>query len=338
MYVAPVAVLGRLLPAPHRLDRGAEAVHLRAGVVVVVLALDRVARELEQPRDAVAVRAVPRGGDRDRAGRVRRHHLDLDPLAGSRRAGAVVLADLGRPPRRRTASVSHRLTKPGPGDLGALDLGQRRRPSRRAPRRARAAGAACRGARAERDVRRVVAVRRVARALELDLLAGQLADRRREAIDGVRRQRPSRGANSSSSARSSGSVPIAIRTSPASNRRSGLGVVSKRAVRACAARRSRRRSSLPDPQVADRAARPARESGRTSISSKRRSGPACDETISRNAATCGFSASFAISVPALEYGCTTRSAPGERRASAPPRRRRRGRRSSGRAGARGPRA
>ena len=43
--VAVVAVLGRLLPAPARLDRGAEAVHLRAGVVVVVLALDVVAGE-----------------------------------------------------------------------------------------------------------------------------------------------------------------------------------------------------------------------------------------------------------------------------------------------------
>ena len=49
--VAVVAVLGRLLPAPHRLDRRAELVHLRAGVVVVVLALDVVARRLEEPRD-----------------------------------------------------------------------------------------------------------------------------------------------------------------------------------------------------------------------------------------------------------------------------------------------
>ena len=57
--VAVVAVLGRLLAAPHRVDRRAEALHLRAGVVVVVLALDRVAGELEQARDGVAVGAVP---------------------------------------------------------------------------------------------------------------------------------------------------------------------------------------------------------------------------------------------------------------------------------------
>ena len=81
--LAVVAVLGRLLPAPRGLDRRAEALHLGAGVVVVVLALDRVARELEQPRDRVAVRGVPRRGDRDRPRRVRGDHLDLDALAGS---------------------------------------------------------------------------------------------------------------------------------------------------------------------------------------------------------------------------------------------------------------
>src|SRR5207248_215618 len=47
---AVVAVLGRLLSAAPRLDRGAELLHLRAGVVVVVLALDLVAGELQQPR------------------------------------------------------------------------------------------------------------------------------------------------------------------------------------------------------------------------------------------------------------------------------------------------
>ena len=55
---ALVAVLGRLLATPARLDRGAEELHLAAGVVVVVLALDVVAGELEQPRDRVAVGAV----------------------------------------------------------------------------------------------------------------------------------------------------------------------------------------------------------------------------------------------------------------------------------------
>ena len=58
MYVAVVAVLRWLLPAPRRFDRLPEAIHLRAGVVVVVLALDLVAGKGQQPRDAIAVGAV----------------------------------------------------------------------------------------------------------------------------------------------------------------------------------------------------------------------------------------------------------------------------------------
>ena len=42
-----VAVLGRLLAAAYGVDRLAELLHLAAGVVVVVLALDRVAGERE---------------------------------------------------------------------------------------------------------------------------------------------------------------------------------------------------------------------------------------------------------------------------------------------------
>src|SRR5439155_18319838 len=90
--VAAVAVLVRLLPMPTCLDRGAELLHLGAGVVVVVLALDLVACELEQAGHRVAVGAVPRRGDRDRAGRVRGDHLDLDPLAAGRLAGAKIAA------------------------------------------------------------------------------------------------------------------------------------------------------------------------------------------------------------------------------------------------------
>ena len=113
--VALVAVLGRLLPAPDRLDRLAELVHLRARVVVVVLALDLVAAELEEAGERVADRAVPRRGDDDRPGRVRRDHLDLHPLAPLGEAAAE------RPARATSASAfeNHesarkRLTKPGP--------------------------------------------------------------------------------------------------------------------------------------------------------------------------------------------------------------------------------
>ena len=61
--VAPVPVLGRLLPAPDCVDGGVEALHLRTGIVVVVLALDVVPGEVEEPRHGVAVRAVPRRRD-----------------------------------------------------------------------------------------------------------------------------------------------------------------------------------------------------------------------------------------------------------------------------------
>jgi hypothetical protein len=101
-----VAVLRGLLPVPNGRDRGAETLHLRAGVVVVVLALDLVPRELEQPRDRVADGAVASRRDRNRPGRVGRDHLDLHLLALLRRAGAIVRAcgqdlaeRLAEPPR-----------------------------------------------------------------------------------------------------------------------------------------------------------------------------------------------------------------------------------------------
>ena len=53
--LADVALLGRILPAPAGLDRGAEELDLAADVVEVVLALDLVPGELEQARDRVAV-------------------------------------------------------------------------------------------------------------------------------------------------------------------------------------------------------------------------------------------------------------------------------------------
>ena len=114
--VALVAVLGRLLPAPPRLDGGAELLHLGAGVVVVVLALDVVPGELEQPRDRVAVGAVPRGGDDDRARRVRRDHLDLHPLLGRAEPPpyASPAARISASASPYQAGVSQRLTKPGP--------------------------------------------------------------------------------------------------------------------------------------------------------------------------------------------------------------------------------
>src|SRR5690349_2333828 len=92
--LAAIAVLRRLLPTPHGLDGGAEAFHLRAGVVVVVLPFDLVARKLEQACDRVAVRAVPGRRDGDGAGRVRGDHLHLDALPRLRAPAAESLARL----------------------------------------------------------------------------------------------------------------------------------------------------------------------------------------------------------------------------------------------------
>ena len=139
--VAVVAVLGRLLPPADRLDRCAEALHLGACVVVVVLALDCVAARTREARDGVAVRAVPRRGDRDRPGRVRRDHLHLHALGVLGRATAEAVPSRSRRAPRRRRVASHRLTKPGPATSARSRLGPSRgfgdllrRPPRAAPR------------------------------------------------------------------------------------------------------------------------------------------------------------------------------------------------------------
>jgi hypothetical protein len=135
---AAVAVCGRLLAAPGGLDGLAEALHLGARVVVVVLAFDRVAGEREQPRDAVAVDAVAGSGDDDRTSRIGGDELHLDALGRSGRAAAVLLAGGEYLPERFTIdrrcdpevdeSPSRNLSPLDPGDkqhLRKLSLGKR---------------------------------------------------------------------------------------------------------------------------------------------------------------------------------------------------------------------
>ena len=179
--LALIAVLRHRLTAPQRVDRRAEALHLSTRVVVVVLARDVVAAERQQPRDAVAVRAVARRGHDDRAGRVRRDHLDLNPLRARRPAPAVAVADLGE------RLEEERVRKPQvdearPRHLGRGDLVELGEPAREllCELARRPAG---RLRRAERDIGREVAVRGVLRPLQLDHAAGDLADLRREALD-----------------------------------------------------------------------------------------------------------------------------------------------------------
>ena len=99
-----------------RQDRLAEPLHLAAAVVEVVLALDRVAGELEDPRERVAEGGVAAGGRGQRPGRVGGDELDLDALALRRPAPNASPGRRARrrPPRRYQASARNRLRKPGP--------------------------------------------------------------------------------------------------------------------------------------------------------------------------------------------------------------------------------
>ena len=188
---AAVAVLRSLPAFAHRLDGGPEELHLPARVVVVVLALDVVPGELEQPGDGVAVGAVAGGGDDDRARRVRGDHLDLDVLAPFGLAAAVAASgpeDL----RERLAvpvPAEPEVDEPRAGDLGALDLRQRRGPLRQFLRQL-ARGLPLRRSELQRGVRRVVAVLGLARPFELDAGACEARERRFQAGQRSSGQRP----------------------------------------------------------------------------------------------------------------------------------------------------
>ena len=176
--LAVVAVLGHLGVAAERLevarlDRGAEPVHLPAGVVEVVLALHRVARGLEQPRDRVTEDGVARVADVQRPRRVRAHELHLDALAGGWRV-AEPRALGGDGPHRVEQPIVGRphVDEPRPGDLDLLDERRRREDGhqRLGHLSRRYAGALGKG---QRHVRREVAVVLLPGLLELRL--GQVA-------------------------------------------------------------------------------------------------------------------------------------------------------------------
>ena len=151
------------------LHRRAEAVHLSARVVEVVLALDRPARRLEHACERVAQRGVAGVTDVQRPGRVRAHELDL--RAPAVRLGAAVglatdrhVSERVGQPARREAEVD----EPRAGHLRRTDEGRLRQvPSdqlRHLTRRALDPGRED-----ERHVRREVAVLLLPRLRELDL-------------------------------------------------------------------------------------------------------------------------------------------------------------------------
>ena len=126
------------LPAPRPLDRSAEEVHLAAGVVPVVLARHVVPGELEQPRDGVAVGRVPRGGNSERAGRVRGDHLHLD-RARALRPAAAVAASISASELAEERVRDPQVQEARAGDLCALDRRAARRTRAARPARPRAA-------------------------------------------------------------------------------------------------------------------------------------------------------------------------------------------------------
>ena len=140
-----------------------------------------MAAEGEQPRNAVAVRSVPRVRDEQRPRRVRGHHLDLHALGSAGNPAATVgIAHLAERTHEERVGEPE-VDEPRPGDLGrldVLDLGDpgrelRRQLARRPPCLLRAA---------EGDVRGEVAVGRVLRPFELDLDAHRTRDLRLEAL------------------------------------------------------------------------------------------------------------------------------------------------------------
>ena len=183
-----ISVFGDRLPTPERRDRLAKAIHLRAGVVVVVLTRHVVAAERQQASDTVAVGAVPRVGDENRARRIRRDHLDLDALGRVGEAAPVPLLDLRqRSEEERVGDAD--VDEPWPCHLRRLDLVEARdllgvllcKLPRRPTDGLR---------RAQRDVRREIAVSRVLGAFELDFFAQLLADASSEPLDSARQGLP----------------------------------------------------------------------------------------------------------------------------------------------------
>ena len=163
--LALVTLLVRLFAPRPGQQRPAEVVHLRARVVEVVLAHDVVPGEREQPGEAVAVRRVAAGRDRQRAGGVGGHELDVDlePLrsGAASESGLERRLDRLRVPRRRRAQVEEARA----GDLGAGHP-RARRGGRAQGLRDLARGAAERPGEPQRERARVVAAGLVGGALE----------------------------------------------------------------------------------------------------------------------------------------------------------------------------
>ena len=227
--VALVAVLGRLLAARPRADRLGQAADLAALVVEVVLALDRVAGEREDPPERVAVGGVAAARGGQRAGRVGRDELEVHALgrarASGRRRRRRRRGPSRRPPRtrrRRGTGSGSRGPRPRRGRARRRGARRARRPGARrrraAARRRRARARARRSSRSRRGRPAWAARASGASAASRRWPARRPPPRRRRAAAaiGVTCAPSSRlGANSSSRRSIVRPVPIAMTTSPA---------------------------------------------------------------------------------------------------------------------------
>ena len=147
-----------------------------AGVVVVELARDVAALPLEQRRDRIAERRLAAMADVQRSGRIGGDEFDDRPV----RRRAHRCAHSGPLPgstaatiRCRAEALSLTLIKPGPATFGVSIRSGSADSSATPIIAASSRGLRLRGLREhERDVRRIVAVRRVARPVDRDLDAG----------------------------------------------------------------------------------------------------------------------------------------------------------------------
>ena len=282
----------------------------RPGVVVVVLALHLVPGEVEQPGDRVAVGGVParpRPGSApsgwprpSRPGRAASH--PAWPRRSS--SGAEHLAQRLSVPVARQPQVH----EPGAGDLGALHLGKPGAPARSSSASSRGGRLRCPASRSATLVAYSPCVASEGRSSSTSVPASSLsaASTRSSALGGD--TRPGRGEHVLERA------DVVARPDADHH----VARIEDRVRRGARVVRASLLGHGDDGGAGVRrgyAARgsicPITGSRRTSICSKRRSGPSWVVTTLRKDATCGFSTRFAITRPAVEYGITTRSAPGQ---------------------------
>ena len=124
---AGVAILGGRIALGGSQQRRRETIDLRAVVVEVVLAGHLGARELEDARQRVTDGGPSGAAEVDRAGRVGRDELQVDPVASLRVAATIGRPSLDDRPRELSGrrGVQRDVEESRPGDVNRLDAAHR---------------------------------------------------------------------------------------------------------------------------------------------------------------------------------------------------------------------